>query len=127
MGAPRILRLRRRLDGRKLVSSHVGDAFSDPLNVLLYGYRHVRQHRGASRARDREQVRIARDCHAKIGLRAVRPLLCQHPAAAALDTEFLQWASQRIEAGRDHDDVGRVLLAACTNAIRRDLLDRAVR
>src|SRR6202163_710160 len=38
MGAPRVLRLRGRLDRRELVSSHVGDAFGDPLDVLLDRY-----------------------------------------------------------------------------------------
>src|SRR5882762_8268492 len=50
MGAPRVLRLRDRLDRCKLGSSHVGDAFGDPLDVLLDRHPRVRQHRGALRA-----------------------------------------------------------------------------
>ena len=59
MRAPCALRLRRRLDHCKLVSSHVRDAFRDPLDVLFDRYRHVGQHRGTLRAGDREQVRKA--------------------------------------------------------------------
>src|SRR5437660_1732220 len=39
--APCVLRFRRRLNRRKLVSAHVGDAFGDPLDVLLDRHRHV--------------------------------------------------------------------------------------
>jgi hypothetical protein len=126
MGAPRVLRLRRRLDRCKLVSSHVGDAFGDPLDVLLDRYRHVRQHRRALRAGDGEQVRVAGDSQAQIGLRAVLPLLRQCPAATSLDAKFLQRAGQRIETGSDNDDIERVVPAARANAGRRDLLDWAV-
>jgi len=75
MGTPRVLRLRGRLDRCKLASSHVGDAFGDPLDVLLDRHRYVRQHRGALRAGDREQVRVAGYSQAEVGLRAVLPLL----------------------------------------------------
>src|SRR6516225_3156414 len=126
VGAPRVLGLRSRFDGRELVSSHVGDALGDPLDVLLDRDRHVRQHRRALRAGNREQVRVAGYSHAKIGLRAILPFLRQHPAAAALDAEFLQRAGQRVEAGSDHNDVKWVLVAAGANAVRGYFLDRAV-
>lgn len=35
VSTPRVLRLRRRFDRRKLVPTHVGDAFRNPLDVLL--------------------------------------------------------------------------------------------
>src|SRR5258705_10160069 len=75
MRAPRVLRLRGRLDRRKLISAHVGDAFGDPLDVLLDRHRHVRQHRGALRAGDREQVRVASYGQPEISLRALLPFL----------------------------------------------------
>src|ERR1700730_18441911 len=75
MGAPAVLRLRARLDRCKLASSHVGDAFGDPFDVLLDRDRYVRPHRGALRAGDREQVRVAGYSQAEVGLRAVLPLL----------------------------------------------------
>ena len=47
----------------------------DPLDMLLDRHRHIRQHRRALRAGDREQVRERRQPRAEIGVRAVRPLL----------------------------------------------------
>src|SRR5258708_20913864 len=85
VGAPFVLRLRARLNRCKLVPSHVGDAFGDPLDMLLYRDRHVRQHRGALRAGDREQVGVAGDRQAEIGLRAVLP----HSCASALPSRPL--------------------------------------
>src|SRR5262245_40433875 len=123
MSTPCALRLRRRLDRCELVSSHVGDAFSNPFDVLFDRYRHVRQYRGALRASDGEQVRVAGYSQAEVGLRAVLPLLRQRPSAAPLDAELLQGPGHRIEAGGDNNNVERVLLAACADPVRRDLLN----
>jgi hypothetical protein len=83
MGDPLILCLRRRLDRDLAGLAHVGDAVGDPFHMLLDGYRHIRQHRRALRAGDREQIGEAGDGDAKISVRTIRPLLIQGAAATA--------------------------------------------
>ena len=63
---------------------------------------------------------------AKVGVRAVHPFAVERAAAAALQVEGLQRAGQRVETGREHDDVARVFLAAGADALCGDLFDCAI-
>ena len=78
------------------------------------------------RAGDGEQVRKAGDRDAKIGVRAVPPLLIQGAAAAALQVQRLQRAGHRVEPGGENDDVERIFLAACANSGFGDFFNPAV-
>src|SRR6516225_777738 len=62
----------------------------------------------------------------QIGAGAVGPGVVQRAAAAALDAQGLQRTGERIKAGGEHDDVEFELLAAGTDSLFRDFLDRAV-
>src|SRR5215472_13515941 len=94
--------------------------------MLFDRHRHIRQHRRALRTGDREQVGKTCDREPQIGAGAVRPGVVQRAAAAALDVQGLQRTGERIKAGGEHDDVEFELLAAGTDSLFRDFLDRAV-
>src|SRR4029077_6797329 len=82
MGAPCVLCLRSRFDGRKLVSSHVGNALGDPFHMLLNRHRHVGKYRWTLRTSDHAHVWLACHSQAEVSLRPVLPFLRQCSAAA---------------------------------------------
>src|SRR5438477_4623751 len=84
MSHPPLLRLGGRLDDCVASLAHMVDAIGYPFHMLLDRHRHVRQHRRALRAGDREKVRETSDGNPEIAVRAVGPRLIQLAAAAAL-------------------------------------------
>src|SRR3954468_11739927 len=86
--APLFRRFGRRLAAVDAVLAHMGDAVSNPLDVLLDRHGHVAKHRRASRARYGEEIRKARNLQPEIGSWPGGPAFAQRHAIAPADVDL---------------------------------------
>src|SRR5215207_11060223 len=121
VGRPLVLGLSRWLDDIDAELAHVGDDPRDELDVLLYGDRHVRKHRGAAGTGYGEHVGEARDRQPEVGARTLDPLIPQQLPAPAADIYLVERAGHRVEAGGVNEDVELVLGVFGPQAGRGDL------
>ena len=114
-----------RLDRAVAVVAQVGEAVTDPLDVLLERGDEVRGGRRAARALDGEQVRETRRPGARGTSTGPRsPRVGSRHTVAAADVDAAERAGDRVEAGgvEDHVELEESLLGV--DARRRDRPDR---
>ena len=121
---PARLRRRRRLDDVELRGAHVVEAGRHPVDVLLDGHGHVREHRRAPGAGDHEEVGEPSRHQAQIGLGAVLPLVRERLTGAAAHVDRDDGARHRVESRRKHDGVERERPGRRVDPRLGDRLDR---
>ena len=124
VGGPLVLGLRRRVEGGRAAVAGPRHGVGDPVDVLLDGDHHVREHGRAAGTGDHPEVRVAgrRDPEVRAG--SFGPLLLEQHAVAPLDVERGQRPGHGVEAGGEHDRVELVLLLARAHACLRHLRQR---
>src|ERR1700722_14545580 len=102
----------------------VVDQFDDPLDVLLDGRHHVREHRRTTRTGDDEEVWESRTSDSQVGPWTGSPLIAQLDAVAASDLDTQQGASHRVEPSGAHQHVEFVRFLRRLQAISTEAHDR---